>query len=167
MINLHKRLIEAFDTLPLIDGLKPHYDFGNEKHLNQLLKLYANDPTKNIYPLIYNVNNSYDLNSKGKVGEFQLSLVIATRNTNTGFTNSQRWATSYDNVLFPLAEYIETLFKKGSIFIWSGDYTLYEFPNFGNAADENFGTDIVDALRFDTTMKIYNESVCFKKPIKY
>jgi len=167
MINVHKRLITAFDTLPLTeDGFKPNYDFGNEVHLNLLIKLHGNNPQKPMYPLIYNVNNGSDLNSRAKIGEFNLSLVLATRNTNTDFTNSQRWATSYKNVLFPLAENIETLFKKGSIFIWSGDYTLTEFPNYGNNA-ESFATDIVDALRFDTTIKIYNDSVCFRQPIKY
>lgn len=169
LVDIHSRLTQAImgDAnhlgMPLIGGRKVVYEFGDESHLNQILKLYDKN-RKELYPLIYNVNSESNQDSSRSLGEVDLKLVIATRNLHTEYKNTQRWATSYRNVLFPVAKNLVTLFTKGSIFIWNETFNLKEFPNFGEAG-ENETTDIWDALRFDTTIKINNH--CLQKAIKY
>jgi len=163
MINIHKRLIDAFATLPAVQDKKPNYKWGNEEHLNQLISAYGKDTTKKPYPLIYNISNSYTQNAQTLESQATLSLLIATKNENTSLLNNERWASSYDNILFPVARSIETLFLKSIIFGWDSEYELFEFPNYGQSR-ENETIDIWDALRFDTTITINDK--CFK-PIKY
>jgi len=171
MINVHKRLIDAFDTLPYIGatldpvsvGFKPRYEWGDDYHLNKLIKLFGNDPSKPVYPIIYNSANTIEHDTKRVAATAKLTLILATRNTSVDMTNSQRWATSYNNVLFPLARNIEQLFTKSQIFAWDGIFTTVEFPNYGQNG-ENKTTDIIDALRFDTTITINDKCL---KTIKY
>lgn len=162
MINIHQRLIEAFDTLPpIVQGEIPNvqefnaeYHWGDDLHLNLLIKKFNNE-NRNIYPLIYNVSNYSTQDAKKGVANCRLSLVLATRNTHTEYDNSQRWASSYENILFPLASNIEQLFRRSQIFVWAGGFRLFEFPNYGEKG-ENITTDIWDALRFDTDITINN-----------
>lgn len=159
MINVHARLTEAFATLPEIMEMKPNYKWGDEMHLNQLMKLYNNDQ-KNPYPLIYNVSNKSSQDESRATATYNpLQLVIAYRNTHTDHLNPTRWATSYNTMLFPVAMNIVTLFKKSQIFQWNEQYELFEFPNYGDG-NENETTDIWDALRLDTTITINNN--CLK-----
>ena len=160
MLNVHKKLISVFDSLPLISGLKPHYDWGDSKHFNKLIKLYDNDLTKNIYPVIYNVSNEYSHNENSGEVESRLSLIIATRNTDQQLTNSQRWATSYNNILFPLCQNIITAFTKSAVFYWDQEYDVFEFPNYSEGEENGF-TDIIDALRLDTGITITDK--CLNK----
>ena len=148
--------------LPALNGKKIIYDFGDETHLNLVVKYY-NDKSKPLYPLIYNVQNKSIQESNRNLAEVDLKLIIATRNSHTEYKNTQRWATSYKNVLFPVASFLDTLFSKQSIFLWDGNYDLLEFPNYGNAK-ENETIDILDCLRFDTKIKINNNCL---KTIKY
>lgn len=154
MIEPHAILTEAFKELPNVANNKGvTYKWGDELHLNKLIKLYQND-RKNPYPLIYNVSNKYSIEGRREYINYNpLSLVIATRNANTDWHNGNRWATSYKEVLFPVVDLIVQLFKKGQIFQWDGEFTLYEFPNYGNGK-ENETTDIWDALRLDTRIII-------------
>lgn len=155
MIDVHKRLTGVFATLPEVMGMKPNYKWGDEMHLNQLIKLYNND-SKNPYPLIYNVSNNTSQDEQKQTATYNtLSLVIAYRNLHTDHTNPTRWATSYKDMLFPVAMNIVTLLKKSAIFQWNEQYELFEFPNYGNA-QENETTDIWDALRLDTSITINN-----------
>jgi len=160
IVDVHSQLtksIMGYDTyegIPLVGGLKPVYEFGDELHLNQIIKIY-NQNKKPIYPLIYNITNFSNQSGRRNLAEVDLKLIIATRNLHTERKNTQRWATSYRNVLFPLAQHLETLFTKSRIFTWDTDFALYEFPNYGDGK-ENETTDVWDALRLDTTIKINN-----------
>lgn len=162
MIDIHARLTQAFDVLPLIDGFKPNYKWGDDHHLNKLLKLYINDNSKNIYPLIYNVSNRSSQSEMSNEATVELSLIIATRNKNTDWHNGNRWATSYKNVLFPMVKNMAQLFYKSGFTYWDGRYELYEFPNYGNT-EENKTLDIWDALRMDLRLNITNN--CLYKEI--
>jgi len=164
MINVHEQLLTAFNSLPLIEGFSPNYKWGNEEHLNVLMKLYYNNPDANPYPIIYNVTNQYSHDAKRNNSTATLSLLLATRNVQKDLINNERWATSYRTVLFPLAQSIQTLFSRSEIFNWNSEYDLFEFPNYSQAANENATIDIWDALRFDTQITINNN--CFK-PVKY
>lgn len=169
MIVVEERLLQAFNTIPNVGasyelplGYKPVYKWGNESHLIKQLKL-----KKDIYPLIYQTSSTETQYANGKTVEIPLVLILACPNDRVDQVNEERWANSYANILHPLLQNIETLFKRGSIFVWDGEYTITRFPNYGNAnSTANSTIDIWDALRFETTIKIYNNSVCLK-PIKY
>lgn len=161
MIEPHSKLTEVFEQLPLIQGLAANYKWGDSLHLNKLIKLYNNQQS-NPYPIIYNVSNNYGLDKRsGYLNYNPLSLVIATRNTNVDWHNGNRWATSYNNILFPLAFYILQSFKKSQVFHWDGDYRIYEFPNYSSTdeKEENGTTDIWDAIRIDVRMSLVDRCV--------
>lgn len=160
MISVEKRLNAGFDTLPAIGGLKPTYKWGNQYHLLKQLELLQKN-NKSPYPLIYQTSNRSTQDSKARTVTTDLTLVLAMRETKTDLLNENRWAMSYGQVLYPLASHIETLFTKGGIFLWDGQYTLEEFPNYGSGT-ENFTIDKWDALRFETTITIYDETHCLK-----
>lgn len=171
MISVNDRLTEAFATLPVMDlnptgrpeGYRPVYDWGNSEQLIRRAKLSNLD----MYPLIYQTSTESTQLSNERIVETDLTLILAVQNLSAEDLNSVRWATTYRNILYPLAKNIETLFTKGGIFIWDGEYTLEEFPNYGNNNQtENETIDIWDALSFRTTIKIYGSQVCMK-PLKY
>lgn len=154
IVDVHKQMIKAVASLPLIDGFKPVYEFGDEMHLNLILKRYSQDK-RQLYPLIYNITNRTEQESRKNYANTRLQLVIATRNLHTEYKNTERWATSYNNVLFPLVINLDILFNKSQMFITDGEFELFEFPNYGNNK-ENETQDIWDALRLDTEIKITN-----------
>lgn len=170
MIVVQERLLQAFNMLPSLgayegvpEGFKPVYKWGNEDHLIRQVIASKGD----MYPLIYQTSNVTRQFANGKYVEADIVLILAVPNKAQEELNEVRWANSFANILTPLASNIETLFKRGNIFVWNGEYTISEFPNYGNAnSTANSTIDIWDALRFETTIKIYNNSVCLK-PIKY
>lgn len=165
MIEPHSKLTEVFAQLPLIQGLAANYKWGDLVHLNKLIKLYGNN-RQNPYPIIYNVSNNYGVEKiSGDINYNPLSLVIATQNVNVDWHNGNRWATSYNNILFPLADSIIQAFKKSQVFNWDGEYKINEFPNFSQT-DENATTDIWDALRIDVRITIIDrcpQPILFKE----
>lgn len=163
MINKEQRLVEAFGKLPETDGKKPTYRWGNEYHLLKQLEQFQK-VTKSPYPLIYQLSNEVNPNAATNKAKISLSLIIAVRETDTALLNENRWAKSYNNILFPVALNIVTLLNKCGIFLWNEEYTLTEFPNYGNGK-ENFTVDKWDALRFDTEITITD--YCFTKYIKF
>lgn len=156
MIVVEKFLDTLFADLPLIDGFTTIYKWGNKQHLLKQLELYSKE-AKTIYPLIYQTSNS---STQGKDQcETKLSLVLACQNLNVDLTNEQRWAMSYENVLYPLVENIESIFRRSGSVTWDNSYTITEFPNYGNG-EESFTIDKWDAILLETTIKITNAQTC-------
>jgi len=153
MIVVEERLNDVFSQLPEIDGFKPVYKWGNEFHLIKQLTEFGNN-SRSPYPLIYQTSMSEVQDVNKKEATVRLVFILATRNTETALLNENRWAMSYDKVLFPLAKNIEKSFTKSGIFRWDEKYRLTKYPNFGgepNTKQEaNFTTDIWDALKFET-----------------
>lgn len=156
MIVVEKFLETLFVDLPLIDGFTTVYKWGNKLHLLKQLELYSKE-ARTIYPLIYQTSNS-SVQSKGEC-ETKLSFVLACQNLNVDLTNEQRWAMSYENVLYPLVENIENVFRASGSVTWTNSYTITEFPNYGNG-EENFTIDKWDAILLETTIKITNVQTC-------
>lgn len=156
MIVVERFLTTLFADLPLIDGFTTIYKWGNKQHLLKQLELYSKE-AKTIYPLIYQTSNS-STQGKGEC-ETKLSLVLACQNLNIDLTNEQRWAMSYENVLYPLVENIENIFRSSGSVTWDNSYSITEFPNYGNG-EENFTIDKWDAILLETTIKITNVQTC-------
>lgn len=152
MIILENRLTEVFDQLPEIDGFKPVFDFGNQFHLDALLKRYSENNTC-IYPLVYLDITEYEEDHEQFEQEMttDIKLIVACQNTDTTLLNKNRWAMSYDKVLFPMTENIKKAMLGANIFNWDGRFKIKKFPNYGNG-DENKPIDIWDAL----TIRISN-----------
>lgn len=159
MIVVEERLTEAFEQLPEIDGFKPVYKWGNEFHLIKQLELFSKE-NKSIYPLIYQTSNySKQFEMGTNECNTKLRLVLACQNTMTDLANENRWAMSYANVLFPLARNIVKTLNGAGIFLWEREYELTEFPNYGKNPEENFTTDIWDALLFEADVKILDTCI--------
>lgn len=157
MIVVEEKLTLIFEQLPTIDGFKPIYKWGNEFHLKQQLELYSKAKTSP-YPLIYQTSNLSKQKIFEDTCEATLKLVLACQNTDVSLTNEERWAMSYRNILYPLVRNIETCFNLAGAILWDGDYTMQEFPNYGNGKD-NFTLDVWDAIVIDVKIGITNECI--------
>ena len=158
MVVVEERNSLVFEQLPLISGFKPVYKWGNEKHLIKQLKQFDAD-RKSIYPLIYQTSNQSEQDNIRNTARTDLSFILACRNLETDLLNEQRWAMSYENILYPLVENIEICFNRAGIYLWDGIFTIQEFPNYGNG-EENKSTDIWDALLFSTSITIKGNKSC-------
>lgn len=148
--------------LPQSEGFKPVYKWGNEKHLIKQLALFSKE-SKSIYPLIYQTSNFSTQDNIRNSCSTDLVFILACRNLEVDLTNEQRWALSYDKILYPLVSNIEKCFNRAGIYRWDGIYTIEEFPNYGEN-NENKTIDIWDALLFKTTITINDTCV---KTIKF
>lgn len=138
--------------LPESAGFKTVYKWGNEKHLIKQLSLFSKE-NKSIYPLIYQISNTSEQDNLRNSCKTDLVFILACRNIEVDLTNEQRWAMSYENVLYPVVMNIEKCFNRAGIYNWSGVYTIEEFPNYGEN-NENKTIDIWDALLFKTSITI-------------
>lgn len=155
---------EVFDQLPTRNGFKPVYDWGNEYNLIKTLQLFEKDG-KSPYPLIYQTSKGSEQNSSANIATIDLVFILACRNLETDLTNRNRWALTYKNILYPLVADIEKCFKKAGVYVWDGNYTVDEFPNYGNGK-ENKTVDIWDALLFKTSIQIEGKK-CVNNNIKF
>lgn len=156
MIVVEEFLDGLFDNLPLIDGFKSIYKWGNKDHLLKQIELFSKS-SQTFYPLIYQTSNVS--NQGNDECEVSLSLVLACRNTNVDLTNEQRWAMSFRNVLNPLTQNIENILRRSGQVTWNGNYKKTDFPNYGNG-EENFTIDKWDAVLLELTIKISNLQTC-------
>jgi len=161
VIIVEERLAEAFDQLPLIDGFKPVYDWGNEFNLLATLNVYAKANTSP-YPLIYQTSMDEEQDVVLQSCQTRLILIVATVNPQTDLLNKNRWAMSYRNVLFPMAENIQKCILKAGIFLWDGKVRLTKYPNYGSGAENNT-TDIWDAIKMEFTNPITISSNCINQ----
>ena len=139
-------------NMPISNGFKPVYKWGNEKHLIKQLKEFDKEKIS-IYPLIYQTSNQSDQDNVRNTCITDLTFILACRNLQTELLNEQRWAMSYEKILYPLVQNMEICFNKAGIYNWDGKFTIQEFPNYGNG-EENKTTDIWDALLFNTRITI-------------
>jgi hypothetical protein len=156
MIVVEEFLDGLFDNLPLIDGFKPIYKWGNKDHLLKQIELFSK-VSQSPYPLIYQTSNVS--NQGNDECEVSLSLVLACQNTNVDLTNEQRWAMSFRNILNPLTQNIENILKRSGQVVWNGNYRKTDFPNYGSG-EENFTIDKWDAVLLEVTIKITNLQTC-------
>lgn len=156
MIVVEEFLDGLFDNLPLIDGFKSIYKWGNKDHLLKQIELFSKS-SQTPYPLIYQTSNVS--NQGNDECEVSLSLVLACQNTNVDLTNEERWAMSFRNVLNPLTQNIEDILRRSGQVTWTGNYKKTDFPNYGNG-EENFTIDKWDAVLLELTIKISNLQTC-------
>ena len=147
-----ERLNEVFSQLPTILGDSPFYDWGNEKHLDRVVK--ANP---NTYPLIYQISKDEEHNLAEDTVLVNWEAVIATRNPNVNLFNSERWELSFKNALNPLAGYIIEGLELAGFIIIDNKVRMGRYGNYGE--NENFTIDIWDAIYFRATLLIHNNCI--------
>lgn len=173
MIKIEPILEKAFGYLPNMGmteeiplGFKPYYDWGNEYNLRKTYLLKKTD----IYPLIYQTSNGEIQKPKENSVTTNLRLILATQNLKTETLNKDRWAGStYDDILFPLVSNIETLFTKGTVFLWNEEYRITKLPNYGKdtPTGEPKNVDIWDAILMEVdNLTIYGDR-CLQKTINF
>lgn len=164
MVIVEEINTEVFNQLPMRNGFKPVYKWGNEHHLIKQLQLFDKEG-KSAYPLIYQTSNRSEQNSTTKLASTDLVFILACRNLETDLLNENRWAMTYKNILYPLVADIENCFRKAGVYVWDGSFTVEEFPNYGNGK-ENKTVDIWDALLFKTSIQIEGKK-CVNSNIKF
>lgn len=158
MIVVEERLAELFMQLPSMsvtdekpEGFKPVYHFGDGKELNK----FITESQHKVYPLIY--QTSYDETQFAKQGYVRtnLELVLAVQ-TNAELYNTERWATTYRNILVPLFNNIDTAFKQSGIIRSEYEYRVRKRPNYSetDSKEKNAFVDIIDALVVNLQVEI-------------
>lgn len=144
---------------------KPKYYFGDAKECNAIIKKRG----ENIYPLIFQTSISEDQDNRSGNVTTDLVLVLAHRNTRIDLLNTQRWATSYKNILMPLVENVLQALSESGWVRFDGTYTLEKVPNYSEtpANDKNAFIDIVDAIILSATITLNTRNKCINKNIKF
>lgn len=144
---------------------KPRYYFGDAKECNALIKKRG----EKIYPLIFQTSNSEGHNRDAREVTTDLVLVLAHRNTRIDLLNTQRWATSYRNILMPLVDNVIQALSESGLIRFDGTYTLEKVPNYSEteAKDKNAFIDIVDAIIFRATITLNVKNKCINKNINF
>lgn len=143
-IVVEERLNDLFALLPATsDGFKPVYHFGDGIELNKFVIGRENQ----VYPLIYQTSTREEQQMKQNLVETRLEIFLAVQTT-TDLYNTERWATSYRNVLLPLFENIHKAFIRSGIISSEWKYDIDKIPNYNRLEGKNGTLDILDVLRF-------------------
>lgn len=171
-IVVEEKLKELFSLIPSrsftdindkeIQVKAPTYHFGDTKECNALLK----SKNLNVYPLIFQTSTSETQSPKANSVTTDIVLVLATQNKKVQLLNTQRWETSYKNILMPLVEDVFKALNESGIILWNTEFTLDKQPNYSEstAKDANAFIDIVDAVIFRATITIFGNR-CNNKTI--
>ncbi len=170
MIVIEEVLMEVFSLIPErnwsynnIDNItpKPKYHFGDSKEANR----FINNKGVSSYPLIYQTSTT-QIDTK-KYTETTLQLVLATRNENTSLYNTERWATSYKNVLLPLLDDVKACLEGCGVTAFDYVYEVSKVPNYSEteSKDKNTFVDIVDAITLSVDIRFLKG--CINKQINF
>jgi len=165
MIVVEERLIEIFNQLPQVAGFKPKYHFGDDIELGRFIKAKQGL----VYPLIYQTSaNETQLANENRVRVDNLTFFIAVRNEKVSMFNTERWATSYRNILMPTLSNVITAFQKSNIMASNYEFDVVKFPNYGaqpTNSTQNKTIDIIDAIQVSVDVVITDN--CITKNIKF
>jgi hypothetical protein len=141
---LEERLISVFEQLPEVDGFKPVYHFGDDVEFNRFIL----KSTDSVYPLIWQLIKRESDDDIRKNIKTDLEFFIAVRNLNVDMFNTERWETSYKNVLVPVYENIKKAFIRSGIVRSDFVYEVFKKPNYSQIDnnDKNKTIDIIDAI---------------------
>lgn len=168
MIIFEERIQEIISLLPAhTEGEAPNvrtfpvnfYWAKDMKDVNQYLKLKDQK-----YPLIILVRSPEKL--KNRLSEEvtrDCRFILATAERNIEKLNTERWQSSYKNVLNPLAEKFLEAIETSTISRLHDNFKLDRVPNYVDASPDQM-IDIWDTIVIDCTVSINNN--CLKPLIK-
>lgn len=158
MIVVEERLKEILDQLPLVPlsttGLfKPVFMWGSQRDLIATLKLYNSGQKP--YPLIWLITPYKESHNEQRkvVNVSDMSLILAVPN-NSQMLPVQRLETSFKQVLIPLYNNVQDLFRKANTVSLDQLYGVEKHYNYGGADQETGITDIWDVLKVNVEMEV-------------
>lgn len=168
MIVVEEKLAELFNLLPPFPDtngnmVKPVYHFGDGIEANEFIKKRNHA----VYPLIYQNLTEETQNIKANTVSTRLEIVLCVK-TRTEMLNTERWATTYRNVLMPLLNNIGILFTKSNVILSNLEFDIAKFPNYSEteSKQKNAFIDIVDAIRVRVPITI-DGNLCLPKQINF
>ena len=168
MIVVEEKLAELFNLLPPFPDtngnmVKPVYHFGDGIEANEFIK----KRNRAVYPLIYQNLTEETQNIKANTVSTRLEIVLCVK-TRTEMLNTERWATTYRDVLMPLLNNIGILFTKSNIILSNLEFDIAKFPNYSEteSKQKNAFIDIVDAIRVRVPITI-DGNLCLPKQILF
>ena len=167
MIVVEDKLKAILDQLPLVPlsttGLfKPVFMWGSQRDLIATLKLYKS--SQKPYPLVWLITPYKETHDrlKKRVDVENMSIILAVPN-NSQMLPIQRLETSFKQVLIPLFENVQDLFRKASTVSSDQVYGIEKHYNYGGDDQKTGITDIWDVLKFDINMQINDR--CLNKMV--
>lgn len=141
------------------EGFKPVYHYGEGKELNAFL-IGKQKEGKAAYPLVYQTSYRSNFNRIRNEVETQWEAVLATA-TKTEVYNTQREATTYKNVLYPLLENLEWVMRNSNAIRSNYEWDVELWPNYSETKrmDKHGFVDVVDALVIRTNLIITNDCI--------
>lgn len=141
---LEERMLEIISQLPQRNGFKPVYHFGDELELNKFIL----KSKKSVYPLIWQIVKPEKDNAISKRITTDLEFFIAVQNKKTAMFNTERWETSYKNVLIPVYEDFKKAFIECGIIQSDFSFDIQKMPNYSQTEirDKSKTIDIIDAI---------------------
>ena len=147
--------IEALvNQIPLIDGFKPNFHWGDQSELTRYIALKPQP-----YPIVWLVSGSEEQDLKGRTEAHRnCKFILATRNLEESELNDVRLRGSFDTVLIPLAKrLVEGLTKFSITSIDDQKFTLTKFPHYAErvntrSKEVNKTIDFWDAVTIDCSI---------------
>lgn len=146
MIVVENRIAELINLIPNVDGLKPVFHYGEGKELNAFL-IGRNKDGSNLYPLVYQTSYRETQNIQQKTVTTRWEAILATA-TRPELYNTQREATTYQNVLYPLFGYIDKAMRSSNFITSEYVWDIEKWPNYSESKEmkEHGFLDVVDAM---------------------
>lgn len=169
MIVIEDRFEEMIDVIPemtnenvSLESFKVDFSFGDEKELAS----YLLSKKGKCYPLIWMVYPVLEKHSIKKVEIEDVSFILAV-NSNDYYSNKERFATNYKNILIPLYDNFIELLERSNIVNLAKQKRISKYPNYSNSefSEENKTIEIWDALK--VTISCSLTSAHFRKNIKF
>lgn len=165
-IIVEDRLIELFDTLPVIvnegKNFKPVFDFGTHEDLLRFLKSKQKEGVTP-YPLIW-LETGFDVVGEDHEKTVSIKLILAV-NTDSIMSNRERLEVTIKLILIPLQERIFKALRRSSITDILDDRKNKTSIRFNlSENDISQATEIWDAIILQSEVTINNQ---FLKTINY
>jgi hypothetical protein len=142
--------IEAIvNQIPLIDGFKPNFHWGNRDELTRWIGLQQQP-----YPIVWLVAGKEKHSEKGlKYVTRDCSFILATRNLEEDQLNDIRLRSSFDMILIPLADrLIEGVTKSNTTSLNRQEYSFNKHPHYAEREGKNKTIDLWDAATIDCSI---------------
>lgn len=160
MMTVENIMAEIVNLIPERQpGLKPVYHFGEGKELNHFLMGRAKEGS-HLYPLVFQTSYRTVNNPIRNEVETTWEAILAT-STKKELYNSQRAATTYQNVLYPLLEDLEWAMRNSNAIRSTYNWSVELWPNYSETKQmQKHGfIDVVDALVIKTDLIITNTCI--------
>lgn len=151
MKTFEERLGEVIELLPIFDGLKIKYQWGNE----DVLKKYLVN-NKNAYPLIWLVNGKRNVNRILNEMQSNCRVIICNLSKNPQEFNPTIYQRDYKFCINPITDNFIYALETSSISTIDKNYSIDDYPNYAMYGDKQSTLGIWNARAIDLDLKFNN-----------